>query len=342
LNSIRDIVDLEDRLSEPSDHLVDVCGRLEGDILVLGAGGKMGPSLARMALRASLDAGIQRRVIAVSRFGDAAVQSELGAWGVETIRGDLLDERFVASLPDVPNIVNLVGFKFGSSDATGKLWATNTYLPAIVCRRFSDSRIVALSTGNVYGMIPVAGHRSSVESDPPRPAGEYAMSCLGRERIYQYFSQKSGTQTSLIRLNYAAEMRYGVLVDLAQQVYREQPISLTVGSANVIWQADASAHVLCALEHASSPPFLLNVTGPERVCCREVCERFGQLTNKRVKFSDSEGPVALLSDATRAFELFGKPRVSLDCLIKWTADWIVRENPTANKPTHFEVTDGEF
>jgi nucleoside-diphosphate-sugar epimerase len=221
-------------------------------------------------------------------------------------------------------------------------WASNTYLPALVCRRFERSRIVAFSTGNVYPQMPVEQGRGSVETDGPEPLGEYAMSCLGRERMFEYFSDKSGTRVALVRLNYAAELRYGVLVDLAQQVHHEQEISLAVGYANVIWQGDANAFALCMLADASSPPLVLNVTGPEQIRCRRVCEQFGQLMGKPVRFSGPEGPTALLSDARRAFGRYGMPRVGVDDMVAWTADWIVRGGPTYGKPTHFEVVDGKF
>lgn len=336
------IVALEDCLSEPAQSTIDCLGRLLGDILVLGAGGKMGPSLTRMARRASDAAGMNRRVIAVSRFSDAEAKSSLEEIGVETIQGDLMDERFVSSLPVCENVIFMVGLKFGTSGGEARTWATNAYLPGVVCRKFSRSRIVAFSTGNVYGLVSVDSGNGSLESDALRPAGEYAMSCLGRERVFEYFSRETNTPVTIMRLNYAAELRYGVLVDLAQRVHREEPISLTMGYFNVIWQTDANRMALCCLEQATSPPSCVNVTGLERVSCRAACDRFGKLMHKCVRYEGAESETALLSNAQRAGELFGPPQVSLDDMIDWTADWISSGGKTWNKPTHFESRDGKF
>ena len=333
---------LEDRLSEPSEATLTSLGELKGDILVLGAGGKMGPSLARMARRASDATGVKRRVIAVSRFGDSKVQAALADSGVETIVGDLMDEAFIASLPKCENVIFMVGLKFGTDGGEARTWATNAYLPGMVCRRFAGSRIVCFSTGNVYGLVPIEPGSGSVENDVLNPVGEYAMSCLGRERVCEYFSRETKTPMVVFRLNYATELRYGVLVDLARQVASGQPVSLATGFFNVIWQADAVSMALCSLAHATSPPFYLNVTGPERISCREVCLRLGELMNKQVSFRGEESDSALLSDARLAHRLFGRPRVTLDEMIVWTADWIAQGGETWDKPTHFEVRDGKF
>ena len=336
------IAELEELLSTPTEAAIASLGRIDGDILILGAGGKMGPTLARMARRASDQAQANRRIIAVSRFSDSQVKSSLEAAGVETISGNLMDESFIASLPKCENVIFMVGQKFGTDGEESRTWATNAYLPGLVCRTFADSRIVCFSTGNVYGLVPIDQGQGSVETDELNPMGEYAMSCLGRERICEYFSRQSQTPVSIFRLNYATELRYGLLVDLAQQVLSEQPISLATGYFNVIWQAEASAMALCSLEHASSPPFYINSTGAQRISCRDVCLRLGELLNKEVTFSDSETNSALLSDARRAFELFGHNKVSLDEMLVWTADWLLAGNETWNKPTHFEVRDGKF
>ncbi len=333
---------LDDRLSTPSEVTIEALGRLKGDILILGAGGKMGPSLAQMARRASDAAGVTRRVIAVSRFSDSKVKSALEASGVETIVGDLMEERFMASLPRCENVIFMVGQKFGTKGSESRTWAINVYLPGVVCRQFVGSRIVSFSTGNVYGLVPIDQGKGSVESDALDPTGEYAMSCLGRERMFEYFSRETNTPVTIFRLNYATELRYGLLVDLAQQVLQEQPISLATGYFNVIWQAEASEMALCSLEHASSPPFYLNATGGERISCREVCLRLGELMNKEVTFSSEETETALLSDARRAFDLFGPPKVTLDEMLGWTADWILGGGEVWGKPTHFEVRDGKF
>jgi len=336
------IESLEDRLSKPSERTIASLGRLAGDILVLGAGGKMGPSLVQMARRASDAAGVRRRVIAVSRFSDPRLQSSLAAAGVVTIQGDLMDERFVASLPKCENVVFMVGLKFGTAGSESRTWATNAYLPGVVCRQFSQSRIVCFSTGNVYGLVSIDQGHGSIETDTLQPTGEYAMSCLGRERVCEYFSRELQTPVTIFRLNYATELRYGLLIDLAQQVYREQPISLATGYFNVIWQADAVGMALGSLEYASSPPFYVNATGGERISCREVCSRLGKLLGKQVTFSGQETGTALLSDARRAFDLFGPTAVSLDEMLIWTADWILSGGEIWDKPTHFEVRDGKF
>ena len=302
----------------------------------------MGPTLTRMARRASDAAGCRRRIIAVSRFHDAAAQSALEAAQVETVRGDLMDEHFLASLPNCPNIVFMVGLKFGTSGGEATTWATNAYLPGVVCRRFAESRVVCFSTGNVYGLVPVDETKGSRETDPLQPIGEYAASCLGRERVFEYFSRTAGTRVTVVRLNYATELRYGVLVDRALKVFREEPINLSNGFFNAIWQTDANDMALCCLEQAASPPFYINVTGLDTISCREVGQRFGKLMGKRVQFRGEEAESALLSNAEQAHKLFGKPRFSLDEMIDWTAEWVMAGGEIWDKPTHFEVRDGKY
>ena len=340
-DSIADEGALETLLSEPSDQLVEALGRIQGDILVLGAGGKMGPTLARMARRASDAAGSQRRVLAVSRFSDDAVRQGLNDCGVETLVGDLFDPQFVNSLPTVPNVVYLVGVKFGTDHAKGRTWAANAYLPGVVCERFADSRIVALSTGNVYGLVSIDTNGSR-EDDEVNPDGEYSMSALGRERVFEHFALERNIPLALIRLNYAAEMRYGVLVDMAQKVFAGAPIPLGTGYLNVIWQADANDMILRCLEHVSTPPLVINLTGPEKLSCRELGIQLGELFGKEPKFSGEESDNAFLSDASRAISMFGPPRIDAQQLLRLTADWIARGQVTWNKPTHFEVRDGKF
>jgi hypothetical protein len=344
--AIGDEAQLEERLSEPTDRVVQMMARLDGDLIVLGVGGKMGPTLARMARRATDLAGQPRRVIGVSRFaassqaaaaGEAALQSH----GIETIRCDLLDEAAVRALPDVPNVVFMAGQKFGSTGSEAFTWAMNCHVPTLVSRRYSRSRIVAFSTGNVYGLTP-AGRGGSLETDAPQPVGEYAMSCLGRERLFEHFSRTLGTAVALVRLNYAVEMRYGVLVDLAQRILAGAPIDLAMGYFNVIWQADANAMALCALEHAASPPFIVNVAGPEELRVRETSETLARLLGRRVEFTGSEAPDALLSNGALGWSLFGRPRVDASRLIALTAEWLARNGPTLGKPTHFESRAGRF
>lgn len=335
------IEELEERLSQPTPGVVQALGSLAGDIIVLGAGGKMGPSLARMAKRASEEAGVRRRVIAVSRFTNTGIVSGLKSAGVEPISCDLLDENQVRSLPDSPNVVYMAGTKFGTTGNEPQTWAMNAYLPGVACRRYRGGRIVAFSSGNIYGLAPVASGGSK-ETDEPKPVGEYAWSVLGRERVFQYFCVALGIPCVLIRLNYACELRYGVIVDIAQRVNAGLPVSLATGYLNTIWQQDANAMVLQSLSHAAVPARILNLTGPETLRVRDVAERLGTLLGKRVSFKGEESSSALLNDSGVAHRLFGLPRVSADALIEWVADWVARGGDTLGKPTHFASRDGRF
>lgn len=339
--AIRDVGHLEDLLSEPSEGVIEAMARVEGDIIVLGASGKMGPTLARMARRASDAAGVNRRVLGVARFGNEAEAEKLAAHGVEVIRCDLIEPAQLDLLPEVPNVVFLAGMKFGTTGQEAMTWAINTFLPGLVCRKFRRSRIVALSTGNVYGLTPI-DRGGSREADAPDPRGEYAMSCLGRERIFEHFGRTMDIPVALIRLNYATEMRYGVLVDVARKVAAGEPIDTAMGHLNAIWQGDANAMVLRAFDQADVPPAILNVTGPERLSVREVAGEFGRLLGREVAFRGEEAPDALLSDANKAISLFGPPRVDAGRMIAWIADWVARGGPSLGKPTHFEVRDGQF
>jgi nucleoside-diphosphate-sugar epimerase len=340
-DTIQSTEQLEDRLSEPTPEVVQTFRRLQGDLIVLGIAGKVGPSLARMARRASDLAGIQRRIIGVARFSLGRLEAELQRHGLETIRCDLLDEEAVQRLPDAPNVLHLAGMKFGATSQQSLTWAMNTHLPAIVCRKFPRSRIVAFSTGNVYGLVLAAGG-GSLETDPPAPVGEYAMSCLGRERMFEHFSRTLGTQVALVRLNYACDLRYGVLVDLARKVLTGAPVDLGMGWFNTLWQGDANAMTLRCFDHVASPPLALNLTGPEVLSVRETCERLGKLLGRQPVFVGAEAPTALLSNARRAFSLFGQPRVNAGELIAWVAAWLLQGGPTLDKPTHFEARDGRF
>ena len=333
--------ELEDLLTEPTARLLDVFRELRGDILVLGVAGKMGPTLAKMALRASEATETRRSIIGVARFSNPDEQSRLDAAGIRTIKGDLLDERFLATLPDSPNVVFMAGMKFGSTGNESLTWAMNTHLPALVCRRFEKSRIAAFSTGNVYGLCPLR-LGGSVETDGLNPVGEYAMSCLGRERMFEHFSRTRNTPVSILRLNYACELRYGVIVDLAAQVFEEREIDLTMGAFNAIWQADANAIALASLLHASSPPLILNVAGPEVLSVRRVCERLGQIMGKPVRFTGVEAPDAILSNAQRAHQAYGYPRITAEQLVEMAARWIIDGGKLLGKPTHFESRQGRF
>ena len=339
--SIRDVEQLEELLSEPSAAAIDAMRRIAGDVIVLGVAGKMGPTLARMVRRAIDAAGSAGRVIGVSRFSSSEQQRALERHGVETIRCDLLDESSLAALPDAPNVIYMAGRKFGSTGDESYTWAMNTYLPALVCRRYASSRIVAFSTGNVYGLTP-KGRGGSREEDPPSPTGEYAISCLGRERMFEYFSRARGLSVAILRLNYASEMRYGVLTDLASRILRREPIAVTMGYFNVIWQADANAMALATLAHTSSPPFVVNLAGPEELSVRETCCDLARLMGVEVTFTGEEAPDALLSNGARARALFGEPRVDAAQLVKWTADWTLRGGDSLGKPTHFESRTGRF
>jgi len=294
-----------------------------------------------MLHRGSAAAGVRRRIIGVARFSAGHLQAELESQGIETIRCDLLDEAAVGRLPDAPNVFYLPGMKFGSTGQESLTWAMNTYLPAIVCKKFSGSRIVALSTGNVYGLVPV-NSGGSVESALPEPIGEYAMSCLGRERMFQYFSSRLNIPVVLIRLNYACDLRYGVLVDLAQKVWHRQVIELGMGHFNTIWQGDANAMIAQALTRTQSPPAILNVTGPELLTVRESCEQLGRIMGCTPQFSGKESGTALLSNAQRAIGWFGPPFVTAPELLVWVAEWIMNRGTTLNKSTHDEARDGRF
>ena len=340
-DTIQNPEQLEDQLSEPTPEVVRTLQQLEGDLLVLGVAGKMGPSLARMARRASDLAGIRRRIIGVARFSTPGSEAGLQRQGVETIRCDLLDEEALQRLPDVPNVLYLAGMKFGATGQESLTWAMNTHLPALVCRKFACSRIVAFSTGNVYGLVsPSSG--GAQETDAPAPVGEYAMSCLGRERIFEHFSRTLSLPVALIRLNYACDLRYGVLVDLGRKVLLGAPVDLSMGWFNTLWQGDANAMTLRCFAHVASPPMMLNLTGPECLNVRETCERLGHLLGRKPVFAGKEAPTALLSNAGRACGLFGQPRVSADRLLAWVAGWLRQGGPTLNKPTHFEACDGRF
>ncbi len=339
--SIRDIDHLEDLLSEPSAEAIDAMRVVGGDVIVLGVAGKMGPTLARMVRRAIDAAGVSRRVIGVARFSNPDERQTLEKHGVETIRCDLLDRNSLARLPDAANVVFMAGRKFGSTGDEPYTWAMNTHLPALVCERYRASRIAAFSTGNVYGLTP-QGHGGSREADAPAPVGEYAQSCLGRERMFEYFSQCYGIPVAILRLNYATEMRYGLLVDLAGRVLRREPINLTMGYFNVIWQADANAMAIASLAHTASPPSIVNLAGVEELSVRKVCTELARLMGVTVSFTGSEAPDALLSNGARGHALLGAPRVTAAQLVAWTADWVQRRGPSLGKPTHFESRTGHF
>jgi nucleoside-diphosphate-sugar epimerase len=333
--------ELEEALAQPTEADLECVARLQGDVLILGAGGKMGPSLARRVHRAVTRTGSRSRVMAASRFSSAAVRAGLEADGIRTSGCDLLDPSHIAALPDCPNVLFLAGRKFGTLDRTDVTWTMNTVVPARVAERFCRSRLVVFSTGNVYPLVPVNGP-APTEDDPPAPVGEYAQSCLGRERLVEYVSREAGTPVLIYRLNYAVDLRYGALVDVARRVYVGEPVDLTVGFFNAIWQGDANSYALRSLELCSSPPTVLNVTGPDRISVREAAQWFGSAFGRPPRFANTEGPVALLSDSSRCRARLGEPAVPLAELQQWVAHWVQAGGSSLNKPTHFEVTDGRF
>ena len=333
---------LEERLARPSAALVADLAGGAGDLVVLGAGGKMGPSLCRLARR-GLDAAGRGadRVYAVSRWSDRAAADRLAAEGILPVPFDLLGADDLGGLPDAADVVFMVGAKFGTSAAPYQAWVVNAVLPAAVARRYAGARIAAFSTGNVYPMVPV-GSGGSAEGDPTGPVGDYAMSCLGRERVFEHAAATRDTPVALIRLNYAVDLRYGVLADIGQAVLSGAPVDLTTGYVNVVWQGYANEVALRSLGHASTEPFVLNLTGPETAAVRRIAARFGERLGRPVEYSGTEAPTALLNDATRCHRLFGYPDVPLGTLIDWQADWLAAGLPTSGKPTRFAVRDGRF
>jgi nucleoside-diphosphate-sugar epimerase len=333
--------DLEELLSRPAPAVCESLGRLEGDIVVLGAGGKVGPSLARMARRALDEVDPTRRVLAVSRYSDPGERARLEGYGVETVTVDLLEHGAFDRLPDAPNVIYLVGRKFGTSGAEHLTWAINAAVVARAQHWLSGRRVVAFSTGNVYPLVPIA-RGGATEEMRPDPIGEYAQSCLARERILDDAALRLGVRVLHFRLNYAIDLRYGVLLEVAQAVRDGRPVDLAMGAVNVIWQGDANAYALRSLEHAASPPRVLNVSGPETVSVRWLAERFGARLGVDPVLEGEERPTALLTNASAAHALFGYPTVALGQLVEWTAGWVEADRPTLAKPTHFQERAGAF
>lgn len=338
---MRTIEELEAKLAEPSAQLIEDMKAIEGDIMLLGVGGKMGPSLARLAMNAIKAAGVNKRVIGASRFSDASLREELEAAGVETIAVDLLDDEALQQLPDVPNIIYMAGNKFGTTGREWFTWAMNSYLPGRVAEKFKNSRMVVFSSGNIYPFTPVASG-GATEAVAPNPLGEYAQSTLGRERVFEYFSNKYNIPMVIYRLNYAIDLRYGVLLELAKSVNEGKEIDLSMGHANVIWQGDANEIAIRSLVQCSSPPNIINVTGPETLSLRWVAEEFGKRLEKEPVFVGSESPDALLNNASKSFKMFGYPKVSTLQMIDWIADWVKNDGSTWDKPTHFQEREGKY
>lgn len=338
---MKTILELEQRLSEPSDRLVRDLAGLDGDVLILGVGGKMGPSLAKLLARGLAAAGKNARVTGVSRFSSGTLREELEAAGIRTVSADLLEEAALSRLPEARNVIYMAGHKFGTTGREYYTWAMNAYLPGRVAEKFKASRIVAFSSGNIYPLTAVTQGGASEET-APAPIGEYAQSCLGRERVFEYFSRKNGTPLVNFRLNYAIDLRYGILLEVAKAVKEREPIDLNMGLVNVIWQGDANEMAIRSLLHCDSPPKTFNITGPESVSIRWLAERFGEAFGIRPVFTGEEQATALLSNASASHALLGYPRVSLREMMCWTADWVEIGGNTLEKPTHFQERGGVF
>jgi len=333
---------LEDFMSEPTPGLVADLASVDGDILVIGVGGKMGPTLARMAKRAAP----AKRVIGVARFSDAEARASLEAHGVECIACDLLDREAVLKLPNVAdgvrNVVFMAGHKFGAADNASLTWMMNVGVPAMVADIYRGTRIVSFSTACVYPFAPVDGPGADESTPATPPPGDYANSCVGRERMFEYGSRAWGTPGRMVRLSYAIDMRYGVLHDVARTVFEGRPLDVTMGHADVIWQGDANEQALRLLAHCTTPASPINVTGSRHTAVRWLAGEFGRRFGKTPQFTGQEAPTAWLIDTRQAQALFGQPRVQLATMIDWVADWVARGGPSLGKPTHFSTRDGKY
>lgn len=332
---------LEERLGRPTEQDVAAMRALDGDVVVLGVGGKMGPSLVRLMRRAADEAGTKKKIFAVARFSDKGLSASLQSEGIETIPCDLLDDGVLRGLPDAPNIIFMAAKKFGTTGSEHLTWAVNTQLPALVADRYRESRIVCFSSGNVYPLRPIQ-LGGATESTPVGPQGEYAQSVLGRERAFEYGALRWGTKVAILRLNYAVDLRYGVLADIGTHVHQRQPVDLAMPMLNAIWQGDANSICLRSFAHCASPSFVLNLTGPETLSVRWIAEEFGRHFGVAPIFSGEESSSALLNNAAKSHRLFGYPTVSPDELIEWTARWIAGGNAMLGKPTHFQTRDGKY
>jgi nucleoside-diphosphate-sugar epimerase len=330
-----------EKLLLPSDDLIAGIVKIEGDILILGAGGKMGPALARLAKKAIDKAGVNKKVMGVSRFSEPGLQEELNNEGIHTIKADLLEDNQLQSLPDVKNVLYLAGTKFGTTGKESFTWAMNAYLPGRVAEKYKNSNIVVFSTGNVYHLTPVTAG-GATENNLPKPVGEYAQSCLARERVFQYFSSKNNTPIFIYRLNYANDVSYGVLLEIAKAVKEKRTVDLSMGYVNVIWQGDANEIAIRALQHCSVPSSVINVTGPETLSVRWLAEEFGNMFGQTPEFINHEQPDALLSNAAESFRLFGYPKTSLKQIMELLVRWINHGGKTLNRPTHFQEREGQF
>jgi len=338
---MRNIESVYKKLLEPSADLIEDIATIDGDIVVLGIGGKMGPGLARVAKQAIDKAGINKKIIGVARFSEPGLQEQLNSEGIETISADLLNEDDLQALPQEKNVLYLAGTKFGTTGKESLTWAMNSYLPGRVAQKFKNSRIVVFSTGNVYPLVPVVSG-GATEDLPPEPIGEYAQSCLGRERIFQYFSLNNNTPVLIYRLNYANDVTYGVLHEIAKSVKENQPVDLSMGTASVIWQGDANEIAIRCLKHCSAPAKILNVTGPETVSLRWLAEQFGKMLGVTPEFINEERSTSFLSNAAESFRLFGYPKVTLKQMMEVILEWLNEGGKTLNKPTHFSERKGKY
>jgi nucleoside-diphosphate-sugar epimerase len=340
-NLIQTAAELEELLSTPSAEDIAFFSKLEGDLVIVGVGGKIGPCLALRAGRAVQAAGAKIRVFGTDVHCEDLDADLMEAAGVEILCVNLLEPSDFATLPDAPNVIFMAGRKFGSTGQESLTWAMNVYVPALIAERYRNSRIVAFSSGNIYPFLPVITG-GATEETTPAPVGDYAQSVLGRERMFEYFSARHGTPVTLLRLNYAVELRYGVLVDIASRVFDGRSVDVGAGAANVIWQGDVNSIALRSLAHCQSPPFILNLTGPETLSIRAVARRFGEIFGKEPILEGQESPTALLNNAARCFRLFGYPSVPAEQMIEWIAHWIKSGGTNLGKPTHFETRDGKF
>ncbi len=328
---------LENILSEPAAETREIVSGLDGDIVVLGAGGKMGPTLSMMLKKASSE----KNIYAVSRFSDEDVRNRIEDAGVKTVQIDLLDESLYSQLPDVKNVFYLAGMKFGATGNQPLTWAMNSFLPPLIARHYKKSRIVVFSTGNVYPLVEINSGGAS-EDTIPEPIGEYAQSCLGRERMFEYFSQLNNTQVTIIRLNYANEPRYGIIVDLADKILNYKPIDLTMGAVNLIWQRDANDYIIRSMSLAKSPPTMLNVTGPDILLVRKLAEQIGKELKIKPRFVSQKAQTALLSNASLCVGKFGPPQTELSEMISLIVKWVASGNTVLNKPTKYDIRNGKF
>jgi nucleoside-diphosphate-sugar epimerase len=330
--------DLEEFMTRPDPRLEADLARVEGDLMVLGVGGKMGPTLARMAKRAAPG----KRVIGVARFSEKGLKEKLEGQGIECIACDLLERSALERLPRAPNIVFMAGHKFGAAGNPAFTWAMNTGVPLMVAETFRESRIVCFSTICVYPYADAAGAGATEETPAEPPSGDYANSCVGREQMFTYGSHRWRTPGRIVRLSYSIDMRYGVLHDVATSVFNGRPVDATMGYVNVIWQGDANSQVLRLLAHCTTPTSPLNITGPDKVSVRWLAEEFGRRLGKAPKLTGSEAPTAWIVDTRAAQRLLGAPQVSLDTMIGWVADWVQRGGESLGKETHFQTRDGKY